>query len=156
MKKHGSEQEKYQISIVQIYESGDLFLSSQAIEICKAEVSEPRSALTFENALTVFHRLMLSADYESFYVLNYEEGLIKALIDVVDCDKVERGLKRGEKFCPQYGKDSPRIYTLLLDCVQKWALFAGGFVKDDENLLKKIVAAYKETVNLELPQPSNF
>ena len=116
---------------MQVYESGDLYLSSQAIEICKAEISEPQSALTFENALMVFHRLMLSADYEAFYVLNNEDGLQKALIDVVDCDKVERGLRRGEKFFGQFEKDSPKVYGIVLDYLQKWALFAGGFVKDD-------------------------
>ena len=74
---------------------------------------------------------MLSADYEAFYVLNYEDGLYKALVDVVDCDRVERGLKRGEKFFGQFGKDSAKVYGIVLDYLQKWALFAGGFVKDD-------------------------
>lgn len=89
-------------------------------------------------------------------MLNYEDGLYKTLIDVIDCDKVERGIKRGDKFFAQFGKDSAKLYGLVLDYLQKWALLASGFVKDDENMLKKIVSGFSETLNIELPQLSNI
>ncbi len=90
----------------------------------------------------MLHRLVLNADYRTFFELNYQSYLKNVLINIVECDKAEKGLKRGENFYGQFGKDSARMYVLLLDYLQKWAFFSCDFVKDIENILQKIVTGF--------------
>lgn len=60
---------------MRILEGGDLFLSSNAIDACRAEVKQPQSLVTYKNALHVLHRLFINADYEAFFALHYENTL---------------------------------------------------------------------------------
>ncbi len=41
---------------------------------------------------------MLCADYETFFVLNFEDTLNNLILEIVGCDKVDKSLKRGSKF----------------------------------------------------------
>ena len=43
--------------------------------MCKAEISEPQQPLSMKNSLYILHQLLLAADYETFFVLNYEDSL---------------------------------------------------------------------------------
>lgn len=60
---------------MRILEGGDLFLSSPALDICKAEVKQPQSLVTYKNAMHVLHRLFINADYDAFFSLHYENTL---------------------------------------------------------------------------------
>lgn len=48
---------------MKLYESGDLIVSSDALEECKANLIKPSDLTKVKNALIFFHRVMISADY---------------------------------------------------------------------------------------------
>lgn len=75
---------------------------------------------------------MLVADYESFFILNYDDTLNNILNQVIQCDKTERGIKRGNDFLPQFKSQdkSKRAYTTFLDYLQKWAIFGTQYAND--------------------------
>lgn len=57
---------------------------------------------SFKNALNVLHRFLLNADYEAFFVLNFEDTLKESLIEVLECDKNDKAIKRGSKFLSKF------------------------------------------------------
>lgn len=54
-------------------------------------------------------------------------------MEVLECDKTERGFKRGDKFYAKFKspKESQKLYIIFLDFIQKWAFFGDNFGKDE-------------------------
>ena len=75
---------------MQVIESGDLFLSSPEIYICKEYLQQQPSLSSNQHSINVFHRLMVNADYETFFVLNFEDTLKLSLTEVLECDRKDK------------------------------------------------------------------